>query len=216
MSVDLIICHHLLKGQLEGIADIMEQRGESPVFEKCDRRLVLSSQTVKLFESLTVILVGLVDRQTQRKHIYRVGVMIAVLHQKRAAVRLELREKLDHLLALAVVTEEDLEIAVIDVICVLGYAGVDKVLQLALEAQAVYIHLHIVGDLIFADTATGEFAGVKFAVLFRIELQPLAAIMDKAQRGALQIKTVGSKEFVRLKWSDVLAETIFVVFSHFR
>ena len=43
--------------------------------------------------------------------------------------------------------EEHLQIAVIDVVGVVGGAGVDEPLELALEAEAVDIHLHVAGYL---------------------------------------------------------------------
>ena len=155
--------------RLKGIADVVEQRGKPPVLKKNDSGFVVVGKVIELLERLAVILVGIIDGEPQRKDINRVGIMVAMLHQQRRTVRLKLRKQLDHLLTLAIVTEEDLQIAVIDVVRILGDTRVDKMLQLALEAQAVDIHLHIIGYLVFTDAVAGKNPCLKLTVLVRVK-----------------------------------------------
>ena len=114
--------------------------------------------------------------------------MIPVLHQQRAPVGLIFAEQLHHALGVSVATQEHVQIAVIDRIGVIGYAGVDKGLQRLFETETVDIHFHVIGDLIGRKTLAEKNAGQLLLRLFRgIKQEPLAALMEKAQGGGLQI-----------------------------
>ena len=116
------------------------------------------------------------------------GIMVAVLHQERAAIGLVLREKLHHALRAAVAPEEHLHVAVIYGVGIVRRAGVEEVRKRVLKAEAVKIHLHIVGDLIGLQAAAQVSAGARLLRrLVRIKTQALAAFAQKTQRSAFQV-----------------------------
>ena len=91
--------------------------------------------------------------------------MIAVLHQKGAGVRLKLRQQLNHLARAAVGPHKHLQEAVVDRVRVLGDAGVDKALQLALETEPVNVHLHVVRYLAARVARAQIPSGLRFLLL---------------------------------------------------
>ena len=150
----LVVREHLLKRKLKGIADIMEQRRQPPVFQKTAcRRMVnicfcpVRIKAIEAFEACAEGVIGFVDRQSQRKNVDRMGIVIAVLHEQRTAVGLELGEQLHHLFRFAVMPEEHFQIAVINGVGVLRRAGIDEFFEFAFQTQAIYVHLHIVWNL---------------------------------------------------------------------
>ena len=218
LVVHLKVAEHLLEGQLKGIADIVEQRGQPPEFQEEVGDLVLLPvlQTVKVTEGKAVGLVRLVDRKAQREHVDRMGIVVPVLHQQRAAVGLVLGEQLHHLLGLSVLAEEDLQKRVVDHIGVLGDAGVDEGLQRFFQAETVDVPLHVVGDLTGLEALAQIDARQVFRFLFlRVEAKRLAAVVQKAERGGFQIvflPPVGIEG--RLRGTDVVPETRLVLLPH--
>ena len=197
----------------------MEQGAQPPVFQKKVGDLILSPslQAVKVPEGAAVRPVRLVDRQTEREHVDRVGIEIPVLHQQRASVRLVLGEQLDHLLGSPILAEKDLQKSIIDRVGVFGDAGIDEGLQRLLQAKAVDIPLHIVRDLAWLQAFPQIDALIVLPRLFsRVEAELLAAVVQKAERGGFQVVSpppVGIQR--RLRGADVGAETRRVLFSHF-
>ena len=49
-------------------------------------------KAIEAFEACAEGVIGFVDRQSQRKNVDRMGIVIAVLHEQRTAVGLELGE----------------------------------------------------------------------------------------------------------------------------
>ena len=193
--IDFEIRDDLFKGQFKRIADIMKEGGQAPVFQEqaggfavCLPVVLFGADPVEFFESPAEGLICLIDGQAQGKHIYRVGIMIPVFHEQGTAVGLILGQQLHHLFGFAVMAEEDLQIAVIDIISVLRDAGIDKTFQRLLQAQAVDVHLHVVGNLGRFQAGPLQDAGRGLPVrdLF-VELQLLTAFMQKAERRGLEV-----------------------------
>ena len=112
----------------------MEQCGQSPVFEKQIRCLtflirILGIKSVIFFEHFPKVCVGLIQGKSQCKHIYRMGVMISVLHQKGTPVRFIFTEEFHHLFAVSVTGQEHFKIAVVYGIRIVCYSGIDECLK---------------------------------------------------------------------------------------
>ena len=148
--IDFEIAHDLLKGKLERIAYIVEQRRKTPVFQETMSSLlfaVTSGKSVKLCKGIAIVFVGLINCQSESKYVYGMGIVISVLHQKRASVLLKLRKKLDHLPRFIVVTKEHLKEAIVDVEGIFGSTRIDKALEFPFKTESVYVHFHVVRDL---------------------------------------------------------------------
>ena len=73
LFVHFKIGHHLLKGDLERIADVVEQGSQSPVFQEGVGTFLpfpFILEPVGFAENLPEPAVGFIDRQPQRKHIH--------------------------------------------------------------------------------------------------------------------------------------------------
>ena len=169
------ISHDLFERQLKRIADIMEQRGKSPEFQKgvcgfCVFFFILfvGIKLIELFKCFPVMLVGLIKRQPQRKDIYRVGIMIPVFHQKGTAVGFEFRKQFDHFFGFAIMAKKHFQIAVVYIVRIFCHAGIDESLQFPLQTEPVQIHLHIIRDLIRRNAGSGKFVWIHL-VFFRIK-----------------------------------------------
>ena len=168
---------NLLKRQLKGIADVMEQGRQAPVLQVMAGSCVVVRQAVVRFVGIAVNRVGLVNGQPQGKHIHRVGIVVAVLHQQAAAVVLIFREQLDHAAGLFVIAHKHVQIAEVDVKSVLFFAAAQKAPQGIFQAQAVNVLFHVAGDLV--GRAACAFTVI---LLAGVKAQPLAAAADKRQR----------------------------------
>ena len=222
LPVHLEVAEHLLVGQLEGVADVVKQRRQPPEFQKGVGRAaalravaLVGVKAVKTLELPAEGRVRLVDRQSQCEHIDRVGVVIPVLEQQRAAVFLVFAQQLHHLLRAPVAAEEHLQKAVVDHVGVLGHSRVDKDAQRAFEAQAVRVHLHVVRDLPFAQALAEQHAGFPFEkLLFPVEAQALALLAYKAQRGAFEPVGLPARRKRRLHGAEILPEALQIVKPH--
>ena len=213
----LIVGKHLLKRKLKGIADIVEKRRQSPVFQKtaCGRMVcfgigLIGIKSIKLLECCTISGIGFVDRKSQREDIYRVRVMIAVFHEQGTAVGLKLGEQFHHLLGFAVMPEEHFQIAIINGIGILRCTGTDELLKLALQAQTVDVHLHVVWNL-----ARQKACSVIFAIcLVCTEAKSLTPCMKKAKCHCLQSVIHGIIMPLRLDRADALPKRFLVIVFH--
>ena len=217
LMVDLEIGKHLLKGQLEGIADVVEQRGQTPDLQEQVGRfaLIRGLLAVEVPERIPVGPVGLIDRQPQRKHVHGVGIVVPVLHQQRTAVGLVLREQLHHLLGFAILPQEHVDVAEIHGVGVLRRAGVDEVAQGLLQAQTIHVHLHVIGDLIRVQ-ARAHIDAVRLlsSLNVRVVTQPLAALPQEAQRRGFQVVLLLAPVHRRLHRSQVRPIALFVDLPH--
>ena len=213
--------HHLLKGQFKGIADIMEQGSQAPVLQEKGSRFavfrfvgVTGIKMVKRLERCPEGFVRFINGKTQREHIDRMRIMIPVLEQQGTSVGFKLAEQFDHFFGLAVSSEKHFQVTVIDGVCVLSDSRIDEALQLSFKAEAVNVHLHIVGNLAWRDAGASPFAVLLFC-LFHVGPEPefLAAIVKEAERSGFQIQLFALIE-IRLSGADTRSEIPLVHFTH--
>ena len=79
--------------------------------------------------------------------------------------------------------EKDLQIAVVHIISIFRNPRYNKPFQGFLQAEAVYIHLHVVWDLVRFQAGTLQLTGFNFLFLnIGIKLQFLTAFMQETER----------------------------------
>ena len=142
--------------------------------------------------------------------------MVPVLHQEGGSVGLELGEEFHHVLGMAELAHEHFQVGIIDGIGVFRDAGIDELGQLVFQAEAVDIHLHIIGDLVGADAHAQVPAGILLLLFFfRIKAEADAALFQETQGGGLQVRA-GFRSAVeyRLTWTEVNAESRQVFLPH--
>ena len=83
---------HLLGGNLEGVADVVEERGEPPVFEEVASRGGSVGQAVACVVGSADGRMVSVDGEPYEEHVGAVRVVVAMLHEKRAGVGFVLGE----------------------------------------------------------------------------------------------------------------------------
>ena len=201
----------------------MEQCRQSPVFqEQIGCPAVLRPHPfscfymVEFLKGAPVSVVRLINCQPQCKHVYRVGIVIPVFHQQRAAVCFIFGEKLHHILGSPVFPEKDLQIAVINRIGIFCHAGIDKPFQRFFQAHSVDIHLHIVGDLVSSEAFPLIYSCFfLLCCLFCIEMQFLTTVVDKTGNCRLQIISITP---ICIKWrlhrAKIFSVSFPVDFSH--
>ena len=114
-------------------------------------------------------------------------------------------------------SEENLQIAVINVIRIFRHTGINKAFQCLLQTQTVDIHLHVIRNLMRLQAGALQHTGFRFFFLNSgIKFQILASFMNKAKGCRLQIGVFQSTaEQVRLTRTDISSELLPVFFSHF-
>ena len=111
--------------------------------------------------------------------------------------------------------EEHLKVAIIDVVGILGNAGIYELLQFALQTEAVDIHLHVVRDLAGPDAPAAEDAVLLFFFSFvRVEAEILAPCVQKTQRHGLKAVVDRVVMSFRLRGACVRSEQLSVPVPH--
>ena len=193
-----IIGDGLFKRQFKRISDVMEERCQSPEFQKHVGSLqilfpvrLIRAESVMAFEGFSEVFVCFIDGKTQCEHINGMGIMVPVLHQQGTAVRLILREQFHHLFGFAVTAEEYFQITVVNIVGILCNTGVDEMLQLSFQAQPVDVHLHIVWDLAGIGPGSLQYTVVLFIFSdFFIKIELFTLVMDKTQSCRFQVVAV--------------------------
>ena len=181
---------HLLVRDLERVADVVEQGREPPEPEEVARGLRTFRQAVLFVVRCANAGVVAVHGQTDEEHVDAVRVVVAMLHEQRARVRLVLGEHLEQQ-ASRVVTRaerlEDLAVAVVDVERVLARAAFEEPPDGRLEAQPVEVAFHVVGDGAWAGAATVRVLERDAARVGRVEVQVDAIVAHERERFAAEV-----------------------------
>ncbi len=190
VPIHLEIGRNLFERQFKGITDIVEQSGHSPEFQKMAGFLPIITDPpfrVKLPVSIPELGTGHENTQSKAEDIDRMGVMVPVLHQQTAAIRLILGQQFDHPARFLVIADKHLQIAEIHVECVFFLSAVQKPDQGFFHAEPVYVHLHIIRDLPFLKTCPQIDPFLLLLLLHRrIKAEILAILPDKFLYGPLQ------------------------------